>query len=404
MFNLYTPKVMVFLCEEISHTKFFFNMENAFTAMGIDCIYLVLDLYVYTYMNKRVGKRAILIKKRLDKYPTKEIIYNTKEYIEQELSVQEIKILYSSAYSYCEKIGEKYSDVFFICSQGVKTGEIAVKDYAKKNGKKILFCELANLPGKTFFDIEGSNAASYLYKNVEILDKYDVADDEYKKWREKYLKCKYQKHIIKQQVNIRKFNFFAGILSRFGYLYTGIKTRKIDLYQKFLMVVRARMLNVSYDVVDLQNLDYIFFPLQVSNDSQILLNSNVGLFEALAVSIERAKKEQLELIVKLHPAEKNVQVIEKILKLRKRYGFKIVNENTFKVIQYSKYVVTINSTVALESMIIGKHVKILGRTYYKYFNEKRLRSYILRFLVNLDFFSAKPFNREEIKNLLLFKE
>ena len=45
-------KTVVFLCEEISHTKFFFNMEKAFQKMNYHCIYLVLDLAVYFQLKK----------------------------------------------------------------------------------------------------------------------------------------------------------------------------------------------------------------------------------------------------------------------------------------------------------------------------------------------------------------
>ena len=130
-----------------------------------------------------------------------------------------------------------------------------------------------------------------------------------------------------------------------------------------------------------------------------IINSDIKLFDALEYCISQAKQENAILVVKLHPAEPDLQVIKRVMALRRKYNFKVVNDNTFFVIKNAFKVITINSTVALESMIIGKTVEILGRSYYKKFNYERLKCYILRYLVDLDYFADKPFTLEEINGL-----
>lgn len=140
--------------------------------------------------------------------------------------------------------------------------------------------------------------------------------------------------------------------------------------------------------------------MQVASDSQIILNSDIGLFDALKYSIKKAEVDNLNLVVKLHPAERDIDVIYTILKLREKYKFNIVDNNTFEVIANAQKVITINSTVALEAMILDKPVEILGRSFYKFFNKERTKNYILGYLEDIDFFSSEKFTVEQVKKLI----
>lgn len=74
--------------------------------------------------------------------------------------------------------------------------------------------------------------------------------------------------------------------------------------------------------------------------------------------------------------------------------------NTFELISNAIKVITINSTVALEAKIIGVDVDILGKSYYRLFDEDKIKKYIMGYLVDMDFFSQKQFKVEQIRLLL----
>ena len=347
--------------------------------------------------------KNIVVLVRRKKYPYySDVILKSKEYIEKSLSKDNVISIYKSVYYFCSEINSRYNIDLFICSQGVKAAEITVREYARKNNIKTLFFELSNLPEKTFFDIEGSNALSYLYNNIEILDGKYIDDITYDQWRDKYLENKLKEHVVKQAVNLKEFNFSLKyvFITRFDFLYTGIKTQKLDIFHKLKELLVSKFLNIEYDNLDFEKEKYIFFPMQVSNDSQIVLNSDIGLMESLIYSVNEAKRLGVILVVKLHPAEKSIEITKSVLMLRKNFGFKIVNDNTFVIIKNALKVITINSTVALEAMIIGKKVDILGRSYYKYFDKERVKSYIMDYLIDIDFFQNKPFRVEQIQQLL----
>lgn len=392
-------KRVCFLCEGIAHIKFFRNMENAFENISYECLYLVLDVSIFLQLKKVTKKRIILVTKKDFNCFTYNI-YQSKDYLEKVITESNAKKLYKSVIYYCNELEKENKIDLFIASQGILTAEIAVRDFAKSNSIPILFFELANIKGKTFWDIEGSNAKSYLYRHIEILDKYDIEYNEYINWKNEYIKDNFNQHVVKQAVNIKKFNYTYGLLSRISFLFTGIQLHKSDILTKLKYFINSRTLKLNYDEFNIEKEKYIFFPMQVASDSQIILNSDISLFDGLKYAINSAKANKSTLVVKLHPAEKDVDIIKKVLKLRKEYNFKIIKDNTFQVIANAEKIITINSTVALEAMILDKPVEILGRSYYKFFNHKRIKNYILGYLENIDFFSDNEFSEEQVRKLV----
>lgn len=392
-------KTVVFLCEGKNHIKFFTNMENSFQELGYTCVYFVLDFSIYLQLKKKTLNKIILVKKSDYSCNTKEI-FAAKDYIEGVISENNAKNIYKSVWYYCDKFYKKSEINLIIASQGILTAEIAIKNFAKTNKIPILFFELANIPSKMFWDIEGSNAKSYLYNHIEILDDYAIDEIEYLNWKSEYIRRNFKQHLVKQATGLKHFNYLYGFIGRFNFLFTGLNLYKFDILTKVKYFIKSRTIKIKYDDVDIYKEKYIFFPMQVASDSQIILNSDIGLFDALKYSIKKARKNNLKLIVKLHPAERDIDVIYTILKLRKKYKFNIVDNNTFEVIANAQKVITINSTVALEAMILNKPVEILGRSFYKFFNKERTKNYILGYLENIDFFSNKEFTVEQIENLI----
>lgn len=392
-------KTVVFLCEGKNHIKFFTNMENAFQELGYTCVYFVLDFSIYLQLKEKTLNKIILAKKK-DYSCNTEKIFSAKDYIEGIVSENNAKNIYKSVWYYCDRFCKESQINLIIASQGILTAELAIKNFAKTNKIPILFFELANIPGKTFWDIEGSNAKSYLYNHIEILDNYEVDQIEYLNWKKEYIKRNFKQHLVKQATGLKHFNYLYGLIGRFNFLFTGLSLYKFDILTKMKYFIKSRTIKIKYDEVDISKEKYIFFPMQVASDSQIILNSDIGLFDVLKYSIEKAEKSKLKLVVKLHPAERNIDVIYRILKLREKYKFNIVDNNTFEVIENAQKVITINSTVALEAMILDKPVEILGRSFYKFFNKERTKNYILGYLEDIDFFSSEKFTVEQVKKLI----
>jgi len=74
--------------------------------------------------------------------------------------------------------------------------------------------------------------------------------------------------------------------------------------------------------------------------------------------------------------------------------------NTFSLIDKSHLVITINSTVGLEALILEKNFEVLGRAFYKNFTQKHIEMYILNYLIDIDYFSNEDIELESIHTIL----
>lgn len=388
----------VFLCfpDNLDQLNFYLNLRTGLQAKNIRLYLLTADAAVYDAMRIKGIADRVLLKKNAEPWIDADLC-ESREIITGQLDKDDAAVLYTSAYNAVKNFHERHRIDKCFFGGGSRVVELAVARYADEQGIAKVYFELANIKGKTFMDKQGANAKSWLYDHIEILDQYHFIDAEYEAWRQEYLTSNFKKHVVKQAVSYTKLKWRYGLMSRLGFLYTGLKIREIDLGKKLRSFLTAKFGKpFAYDKVDLSNTKYYFFPMQVSNDMQIVLNSDIGLFEGLKVAIKEAKDAGVELVVKLHPAEPYLSVIEHLLELRKEYGFKIVQDNTFDVIANAVKVITINSTVGLESMILQKPVQFLGRSFYKELNKERLKNYIMGYLLDLDIFSDREFTLEEV--------
>ncbi len=111
---------------------------------------------------------------------------------------------------------------------------------------------------------------------------------------------------------------------------------------------------------------YIFVPFQVETDSQIISNSPwiksmEQLWTHLKCAIEQCEDTSLHFVIKEHPSE-----VKRFDHLHQRHPrIKFANScNTQDLIIGAQAVLTINSTVGLESLLLEKTVLVLGDACY----------------------------------------
>lgn len=254
------------------------------------------------------------------------------------------------------------------------------------------FFEIANLPGKVFVDVEGVNAKSSLFLHPETLDVCQVPEAEYETWKHHYLHAQVQ--TPKQAANRSKIRW-EMVYDYIGYY---ILDCLREDYRNPFARVWGKFKNkqtIHYPQADLHE-EYLFFPLQVSTDSQILLNSDIDNLEAIKVIQNQHSNKKV--FIKIHPAEENRAFIRRVEQLQTD-RIKIVGNATKELIQNASKVVTINSTVGLEALILDKEVEVLGRAVYSHFNHERLKAYVCRYLINIDYFDDEV-NPHEAARLL----
>ena len=273
--------------------KFYLRLSESMIDLGYDFKFFVYKLSLYLILKKR-GANVFFIKKRdVDKdfIIDNKIIKETVEYKSKQMSLLQGEILYRATYSLLEKKVDKKNIYAMFIWNGSTIDQKAASFFAQKYNIKTLYFEIANIPGKIFIDKRGTNAQSEIYSNIKILDEYVFDESIYEKWKSIYLKNKLKSHVIPQKRSVRSDIQIRFLIDLLGSIFiTRIGFNKNFMIYKIKQLINNVMYPLKYDSYDYKNKKYIFFPLQVSYDSQIVLNSSIDLLEAFKMVLDYAKK------------------------------------------------------------------------------------------------------------------
>jgi capsular polysaccharide export protein len=315
-------------------------------------------------------------------------------------SYADAEILYSSIIKAFEKVSEKEKiDLIFIWN-GLSIQTLAVSDFAKKEKIKTRYFELANIPEKLFVDPYGVNARSSLFKDTKRLEDYPVEEKHFQNWKDQFIVKRKTQIDLPQTTNARKIQNYAFIIDLLGFTFLNLPQNGETNLRRKIKHYFCRKLSLEYDVYDYKSREYIFLPLQVSLDTQLLFNSDVDNLSAIKAAKNKAEELKSDLVVKIHPSEESEEFIKDLFELRKQVFFYIVNYNTIELIMYSILIITINSTAGLESMILGKNTIFLGRSFYPLLKNHLLRNYLLGYLVDASFFGKSKVSDSAIDHIL----
>ncbi|KMO34535.1 hypothetical protein VQ03_23250 [Methylobacterium tarhaniae] len=109
--------------------------------------------------------------------------------------------------------------------------------------------------------------------------------------------------------------------------------------------------------------DYdLFVPIQIPHDQVIAFFSDVGVAETLEAAAAFARRRNLRLVLKPHPA--NLKATLPFRSLADDRNVFWSEDSIHDLIARSKAMLTINSSVGFEAMLHGKPIVTLGRTLY----------------------------------------
>jgi capsular polysaccharide export protein len=165
---------------------------------------------------------------------------------------------------------------------------------------------------------------------------------------------------------------FANSVPRDFNFYTAITTP----FNKKSLIPRENVIKINTKDVILPE-KYIFCPFQVALDTQILVHSpwvkNMEHFYEILSQVSKKIPQDLYFVIKQHPScFKNYPELHTI------NNSKIIfanHNNTESLIEGSQAVITVNSSVGMEAIMLNKKVITLGNAFYSgYGFAKNLRS------------------------------
>lgn len=216
---------------------------------------------------------------------------------------------------------------------GQRFPENLIMGIANHFNKKTVYFEVGFFPNTTVIDPKGVNYKNSLPRNIDFYKNYPIKENTFPK------KLNKRNHLIKRRLEY------------------------VQLPEK-----------------------YIFVPFQTSFDTQIVYNSPwiksmpelFNIIEKIAVSTKT------KFIFKEHPHERDFTYEELHKRAESCPYIQFANANeTDELIKNAEAVITINSTVGLEAMLMNKRVIVLGNAFYaldkitkKASNEKELEEIV----------------------------
>ena len=377
---------------------FFSRLVNPLKQLGFKVVFLTNKYSIYKKILRK-GYRVFKLRKGSSQREFD--VSKVFELVSGELSYKNSKELYSLVYSKIEKMYDKFNFDLIVTWGGVRLIEAAANKFADdKNVKKLCF-ELGNFPNKLFADPLGTNANSILTLNKDLLLDFKVDEQKYDGWRKAYLEKSLVSHYVPQSSSVGKIDIKKNLFNLIGYKFLRFaKNRPVLTLERIKNKLFQQVGKLNFDEVDLDNDKFMFYPMQVSDDAQLILNSEVDNLKALELASKEAKANGMELFVKPHPGEVKFEFIKKAESLKKELNFKFIDGNTIEILMKAQKVFTINSTVGLQAMVLEKDLQCFGRAFYKDFTQRHLKSYITNYLFDINFWGNEKIEVSQVETLL----
>lgn len=386
------------------YSKFRFNLyislAEEYLSKGVEVKFVVQDVYTFFkvklhFKNNENVTVSLFRKLSGGKHAEVALLDETIDVISGQYSIETAERLYYGYLHFLRAVFCQGSIVY--AGNGCHVQDLAASKASSESGGQCVFSELSNIDGKVFFDVKGSNKGSYFYENY-ICQKGPLTldeDEKLKAWKASYKQKKLDFHVVKQarKNNIleRLFAFFSEIANAVFHVPSVNYLSHKGLIRLLINKSRVNINTGFSDFIDAKDISrkYLFVPLQVTNDSQILLNSQYDNNSLIEYYLKKAKGFGMELIIKIHPAEQNFEFVKEIQRMSECDGISISNDNTFKLIDGADYIGVNNSTVGLEAIFLDKKVEFIGDTFYtRLLDDSRLFDYLFNYLVEVDFFSG----------------
>ncbi len=206
---------------------------------------------------------------------------------------------------------KRFNPDYLVLWNGKKFHQALALEVAKSLNIKSIFFENGLLPNSTTMDFKGVNASNSMVRDIEF-----------------YRKLDYKNIKLPQNLEVR------------------VSKRKREIFKTSLPK------------------RYIFIPFQVAYDTQIIQHSPWirDMFQFFELIEWLSNRIDISFVIKEHPSDR----VSNYTNLHKRASKNIIfsSQNTQRLIENSLAVMTINSSVAVESLLFKKRVIVLGEAFF----------------------------------------
>jgi capsular polysaccharide export protein len=374
--------------DSIQKYRFFDKLNRVLKSYSCEIVFVTIRLSVYL-IGRSSGRKIYLLKKNKS---SDSVDNNRKEFLEVNsgmIDEHSASLIYRDSKKLFHLLNEKYFFKLTYIFNGLGVIDRALEDFASDVGLNCKYFELSNIKGKMFIDNTGTNANSSLYSDIDQLSHLQVNTSHYNEWRKNYIYTLKSETLLPQERRVKNINYWY-MIDLYGYWVHNIhrlsnKGIKEKIKTKLFLSSLYRRDKHESQIKK----PFILVPLQISDDSQLLFHSSFDNFDLIIAANKIAIEKGMNIVVKVHPAEENINFIEEVFRLKEKLSFNITNNNIYELIEQCEFIITINSSVGLLAKIIGKEVIFIGKTYFDKLDSHNLPAYIESFLLNIDFWDEK---------------
>ncbi len=251
----------------------------------------------------------------------------------------------------------KNKRIQFITNRHSRIRNLYIFDYQNKTNKSILENTIKD------FDNQTLNIEKYMSKANDILNSYynEFTQPEYSIFHNSnkknllFLICQFLYRIAKNFIKIR-LNYVSFYNAYF------------DLGSYFRSIIQKKYL----DKFDIMNTKYIYYPLHVNPEASTMVEAPYMTDQLHIIeSISKSIPSNYFLVVKEHVPQLGKRKNQFYKKIKSFPNIKLINPfiSPKEIILNSSLVITINGTVAMESIILNKPSIILAETDYMIIGE-----------------------------------
>ncbi|MFV3384138.1 hypothetical protein ACNFCJ_01540 [Pseudomonas sp. NY15364] len=281
----------------------------------------------------------------------------------------------------------------FMIPSGRHIHHIAATSLALSRKIKRIYINYSNFPGYTFFDPEGTDCLASIYRDPGILDSLAPTSVDVDAVFSHFAELKRRQKEIPQKAD----SPLKSRLKRSAFIIDTLLQKLTRLYGDRRIPMRKPASNQAapnplvYEPIPPKGQPFLFFPLQVSTDQQVLVNFDGGsIYTAIDAAIAHARAKGIALYVREHPAEANKQKIREYLQQKAQQGeLHVTNASVPDLIDSCNEIITINSTVGLEARINRRQVKFLGKSFYAKASDEQLAVYLQHYFVKVDYHAPR---------------
>ncbi len=335
-----------------NYLKFNVNLGNYLKEFGNEVVFLNCDKYIKSQLKKYQHQTV--------DYPQSEEKTNLP-YHESSAIVRYYKRLYNlkSTHKLIDNLNQEYQRAFSYLRKThfdyilILNGSFSVETEACKTlGIKCFFFEHGYFPKCIQMDGNGVNIdASFSQLGLKSFLNFNYPSSDFNLKPDFKIIEIPQSKILRYITRLSDKRYNENILSFFRKKINNEKAAK-------------RFKQFEIENLDLEKFKpFIFFPLQVNSDTQIILNSPYNsMYEAIEDVLPALKSTGYKIIIKEHPLE-----VEPVDYSSFTNGEQVIltrKASLDELILHSEFVVNINSSVGLQSIAKNKKVLVLGDSFY----------------------------------------